>query len=313
MAEISHVALPDRSERLRLFGLLGVLCGMGCFALAALHLALPFLSAGQEGLLTVETESLVTGTAMWFGAGAALVLGGVGSWRRRRWAPPLMSLLSWTWLLFGAMSALLFSAMIDSLTELAPDPAVRQSTAWILRGALAGIAVCGVGVPALFVWAFRGDAVRETCRRHAPPVAWIDRAPRALLGLGLAMWLAALLLLPMVLLGAVPVFHWIVRGPMAAILVTLVATACALSGSWLIRAESRGLWATAGLIGLLGLSAAGTLLRYRLDDLMVRLGYEAELAAMYAGVEPWWGVAAALGVTVGSLWQLSRAWRQRCP
>jgi hypothetical protein len=97
-------AYRDRGVRLRLFGLLTILVGIGAMLLGLLHLALHRLADAVPDF-HIARHQVLTG-AMTFGAiGVVLIVCGIGSFRQRRWVPPAMQTVGWTWLLAGMPSS----------------------------------------------------------------------------------------------------------------------------------------------------------------------------------------------------------------
>lgn len=297
----------DRSFRLRLFGLLTLLVGLLCFLLALLHLvALPFAQRlpGAEGLAT-DTRAFVMGALVYLLLGAAFVLIGRGSMRKRRWVRPMMLTLAWAWLLGG----LLVLAFLPGLTDGALATAGEQVDA---PGVFAGIklfvlalgALAGVVAPATLIWAYRDRDLLRTCEAYDPAPAWTDRCPASVLGLSVSLVAAAALALPLALHPAVPWFGRVVTGWPGGLLILGGAGASVVLARWTYALRPAGWWGSGALLLLTGFSTLITIVRVGPAALYAELGYSEQALEMLGRTgslsKGWNGWATAL-LTLASL------------
>ncbi|HKQ60015.1 MAG TPA: hypothetical protein VJS92_01945 [Candidatus Polarisedimenticolaceae bacterium] len=235
-------------------------------------------------------------------AAAAFAALGVGSIRLRRWAPALMVVAAWNWLLVGlALAAFLALLLAGPLFPVA---------AFLLVPAL----VAGVVLPVAFLRVYRDPDVQHTCEAHDPRPSWTEQCPRSVLALSVSLGLAGVLALPMPFVAAVPLFGKTLAGGPAA-LMTIGAAAASL---WLARAlyrmEPSGWWGTLILIALAGASWAVSAVTLRTEELLGVLGLgDARLDELGFGAEPFamraWLAAVSVLLTVamvGYLWRIRR-------
>jgi hypothetical protein len=274
----------DRSGRLTLFGSLAILLGALALLLAVAQSILPSVAPAATG--DPDWRTTLAGLLLYTTIGALLVWLGVGSLRRRRWVPPLMRIVGWTWLIGGLIGLAMTWTMLDGLIALATAhggelPAVVEMLVRVfLVGSVAGF---GVALPALFVWVYSDRALARTCERHDLRRSWTERCPLPVLGLSVGLGLLALFTLPMLTRPVVPLFGRLVVGWPGALL--LLAGIAALG--WLARSTYRlqpaGWWLTSLLLVLIGVSTAWTLARIDPAALYRAVGYPEEQLRMLDG------------------------------
>ena len=265
----------DRSGRLILFGVLSVGVGLLCAGLGLLQLAVVFLG----DLLPGATGMQANGSALFMGMtlygliGAVFVWLGVGSALKRRWVPPLMLTLAWTWLTGGALSALFTPRLMDSLALAAPDP--QSAGMFEVAKLFMLVVVVGFGVllPGLFVWVYRDRDLLRTCQAHDPGSAWTERCPTAVLGLSVGLGACALMVLPMLARPALPFFTVVLSGWPAAVALLVGALACAYLARSTYRLEMSGWWGTVLLLSFLGLATGVAFAVLDPGELYRALGY----------------------------------------
>lgn len=252
----------DRSRRLVLFGALSALVGAACAGLGLLSLLLPLLHRflPQGSAPAPDARSAALGFLTYLLAGAILVWAGVGSMRRRRWVPPVMLTIAWTWIFLGAFGLLAILVLLGDLPHLA-SPASAWPPGMILAMqvlVLGFAAVAGLLLPALFLWAYRDAAVSRTCQLHDPGPSWTDHCPWPVLLLSLELGLAALLTLFLALRPAVPVFGLLVTGWKGGLLLLCGSAAAGYLALATYRRSRGAWWATTLLLIAAGLSMAIT-------------------------------------------------------
>jgi hypothetical protein len=256
-----------------IFGALALAVGAGACALAFLQIALAFLGPRAIGAAG-GPRAAAAGAVVYAALGAAFVAAGIGSMARRRWAPPVVRVLSWAWLAGGLLTIAILPPAVASATAVASDgAAVPPSVLLAVQAVVTGLAfVFGVLFPAAFLWAYHDRDVDRTCRAHHLRPSWTDGRPASVLGLSLGFGALGVVSLASALHPAFPVFGALVTGPAAA--AAHVATAI-LSG-WLavgLHGRRRAAWrvATAILVAL-GASAIVTLWSVPLERWYVALG-----------------------------------------
>jgi hypothetical protein len=182
-----------------LFGAVAVLLGCGAVGLGLLHgAAFALQRAGAGAGPPLDARSVAAGLVTWIALGATLVALGVGSIRRRRWAPPLVLVVAWTWLAGGLLSLPFLPGALDGAFRLVdPDGAGAPGP---LIAAVAGLLVTfGVILPAAFIWVYRDPALLRTCERYDPRPSWTERCPRSVLGVSVSFAALAITSLPLAL------------------------------------------------------------------------------------------------------------------
>jgi hypothetical protein len=267
-----------------LFGAVAVLLGCGAVGLGLLHgaaFALQRVGAGAGPPL--EARSVAVALSSWVALGLAFVTLGVGSIRRRRWAPPLVLVLAWTWLAGGLLALPFLPGALDGAFRLV-DPEGGGAPGLLIVAAVGLVVAFGVALPAAFVWVYRDPAVLRTCERFDPRPSWTERCPRSVLGLSVSFAVLAVTSLPLALgHPVVPLFGRIVTGRPAALLLLLAAAASA----WIARAtylmRRAGWWGATLLSVVAGAATAITFARVEPLELYRASGYPEEQLAVLAG------------------------------
>ena len=249
--------------------MLAVLAGAGWFLLGLLSLLVP----------TPDPRSAAMGFAVDALLGAAFVWAGVGSLLRRRWAPSMMLILAWSWLLGGALALVLAPGLIDGVLP----PSSAGVASFVRLVVLGIIAFGGVLLPASFVWAYRDPDVQRTCERNDPRPAWTERCPTPVLGLSVGLGALAVLGLPMLARPVVPFFGLLLGGWAGALAIVVGAVACAWLARESYRLTASGWWGSTILLVAVGASTAVTLLRVDPPELYRRMGYPAEQVELLRG------------------------------
>lgn len=274
----------DRSARLTLFGALAILAGSACVVFGLLHL-LFLLGAGRlpgTESMPADWRSYVMGTLLYGLLGAAFILVGSGSVRKRRWARPMMLALAWTWLLGGACVLFLLPGMLDAALGAAmPGAPVTDATVvhLVKTVMMVGTALFGVVVPALFVWTYDDRNLRLTCEAHDPQPDWTEQCPPPVLGLSVGLGACGVVALLMALRPVVPLFGRLLTG-WSGVLSLLVGAGICL---WLAREtyalRPRGWWLTTAFLVLVGASTWLTLERVAPAELFRAMGYPEDTLA----------------------------------
>jgi hypothetical protein len=267
-----------------LFGAVAVLLGCGAVGLGLLHGAAFLLQrAGIGSGPLLDARSVASGLATWVALGFALLALGVGSIRRRRWAPPLLLVLAWAWLACGLLALPFLPGVLDGAFRLV-DPEARGAPGLVVVAAVGLALGFGIALPAAFVWVYRDPTVLRTCERFDPRPCWTERCPRSVLGLSASFAVLAVTSLPLALgHPVVPLFGRLITGRPAALLLVLGA---ALSG-WIAHAtyhlRRAGWWGATVLLTVAGAATAITLARVEPLGLYRAAGYPEEQLAVLAG------------------------------
>jgi len=281
-----NLGFTDRSARLVAFGILATLAGVALAGLGALGALLPFIG-GKAGIVGVapDPRAAAMGLVVHALLGAAFVSVGIGSVRRRRWAPPLMLTLSWTWLIGGLFSAVVVPGLVEgALTAAGPETLITGGVLLAVQSVVMLVVVfVGVLIPAAFVVVYRDPDAQRTCEHHDPRPSWTERCPASVLGLSVGLAACAALGVPMALQPAVPMFGTLVGGWPGGILI--------LSGSALLgylalqcyRLRPIGWWGTTAALVLLGVSTGVTFLRIDPVEIYREMGYPEDQIAMLRG------------------------------
>lgn len=302
-------AFRDRSARLVLLGVLAVGLGGAGILLGVLHLLLPVLREllpDPEALVS-DARSAWTGFLLYGLLGAVLIWSGIGSLRKRRWVAPVMRILGWIWLIAGLLGLLLVAGMLDGLLLLAsPDrSAWPPGFALLVKAVVLGAGVLGgVLLPMLIVWGYRHADVERTCRRHDPAPAWTDRCPEPVLGLAIALGLAALLAVPLAIRPVVPVFGVLITGWPGAVLTLILGVAAGLLARSVYRLSKTAWWVTSVSLVVLGAALAITFQLVEPAEFYGALGYPRQQLDALATTAHWWrlfGVWGTVGLTLVSV------------
>ena len=285
MPEDTRIDFDDRSPRLIAFGILSVLLGAFGIFLGLLHLAaLLFADSLQETIgLAVDVTSFLMGFLIYVMLGATFIWIGRGSMQKRRWVPPMMTVLARIWLLCGLVVTLFIPGLVDATLDHSPtdvrieDAAVRLGVKAVVV-ALAGVA--GVLLPALFLWAYGGRDVKRTCEAHDPQPDWTESSGLAVLGLSVGLVTTGALLLPLMFRPVVPLFGVVVTGWPAGLLLAACAVGCLYLARAAFRLQMTAWWGSMLFVLLVGVSTIATFLRVAPVELYRHLGYPEESLAM---------------------------------
>ncbi len=255
--------LPDRSTRLKLFGIfqivLGGLCGLGVLsslAMATAHLAGLTPQSPESEAMTAGT--MIPSIVFSLMLAVAFIWLGVGSIRARRWAWTLTVLLSWMWLITGAIGFVGFmlfagpmmSASLDQQAKITPQVNVVFQ---IITNAI--MACIYILLPGIFLIFYHRKSVLATCQRRDPQIRWTDRCPMPVLAISILQAYLTVTWMPTAAINGwvIPVFGIILSGVAGAavILLLTLVNACLAWGTY--RLQMAAWW------GILLLNIAGIL------------------------------------------------------
>jgi hypothetical protein len=182
----------DRSTGLVIFGVFQIILGL----LAALMIPMVGVGALVSRLAPgggMRPGQFVSALATYgFTAGVLIILG-IGSVQTRRWAHALTLIISWYWLIVGALVTVLLTAVmpvalragLQAQRNLSNGPPAGFSTgvmAVIITVIIVFAAFFLIAVPLAFVIFYSRSDVAATCRLRDPVERWTDRVPLPILG-----------------------------------------------------------------------------------------------------------------------------------
>ena len=230
---ITTPAFPDRSTRLMLFGLLQILLGCLCGLLAVMMVvgyALGTMAGGPQGA-AIDARSMIPAVAVYLVFALGSIWLGVGSILARRWAWTLTVVLSWIWLVMGAVGFAAFLLLVGPMMSatMAQQANMPPQARVVIHLIAAAVAACiYILLPAVFVVFYHREAVRATCLRRDPRIRWTDRCPMPVLALSILLALSVVSMPSALVYGPVmPLFGVYVSGPAAMAVILLVVAAMA--------------------------------------------------------------------------------------
>jgi MFS family permease len=283
---------PDRSTGLVIFGVFQIILGL----LAALMIPMVGLGAIVSRLAPgggMRAGQFASALATYGFIAGVLIILGIGSVQTRRWAHALTLIISWYWLIVGALVTVLLTAVmpmalragLQTQRSLPNAPPAELSTgvmAVIITVIIVFAALFLIVVPLAFVIFYSRSDVAATCRLRDPVERWTDRAPLPILGASVVFLVGALYSL-MVGLTA-PVFPFFGR-----YLTGLSGTACFLVLAALdaylalafFRLKIVAWWIAVLALPIRVFSMASTYVRANLLQAYSRMGFsDAQLRAL---------------------------------
>lgn len=236
-----HLGARERSgpvgdTRLKAAGVVQVALGL----MAALMVpCVGFGIAVQAALPPAQRQSpgaAIAGLLFYVGIAAFFLVTGVGAWRHRRWARPVMLSVAAPGLVMGiaglAAMAMVYPTMMDMSLGAAsasggptPPPAAFMSVVMVVVLVIA--AAIYVGIPALLLALYWSSDLQAVCEQVDPTPRWTDGVPIPILGTSLWLGLFAAGSLCIPAYGVVPAFGALLTGWAAAAYAVVLAGACA--------------------------------------------------------------------------------------
>jgi hypothetical protein len=178
--------------------------------LMAVLMVVAFFAVPKTGAASPLTPAMAVSISLMYLAGAALFITlGIGSMAARRWAPPLITILSAAWLIMGLLGGVVMLFILPQ--AFAAIPAEQRSFATGCMAVMFGL--FGIVVPAIFFFFYRSKHVKATVERLDPVPRWTDRIPMPLLAFALWMFAgAASLLFTGLVYRAFPYGSFMLRG-----------------------------------------------------------------------------------------------------
>jgi hypothetical protein len=176
--------------------------------------------AGPAGAAAPDPRMMVPGILFYGLLAVYYITTGIGTVRLRRWARPIVLIVSWFWLVSGVFAMAMVSTFLPKMMEQMPAPPGTTSDvmAFAQGCAFFFFAVFYLILPGIFVSVYGSQSVRATFERRDPVARWTDRCPTPVLGLSFLLAYAALGMLFGATMPALPVFGFAVGGAASTVL-----------------------------------------------------------------------------------------------
>jgi hypothetical protein len=253
MSEPEPVAPPtvkDRKPGLIGCGIVHVLLGLLFIGVSVLMVVTLTLAGGSAARPAVPKGTLLYSTLLYLALAALFVVLGIGSLRARRWAPPLILVTSWGWLLTGIMGGAVMGFMLPQMFAAMPDD--QPGAKAMAMGCMSiGLGLFGIALPLAFVLFYRSRHVKATVERLDPVPRWTDRQPVPLLLFACWMFFGAVsTLLSSFMYRALPIGGIVLRGwPVFAFMASM-ATLLFWIGVGTLRRWRSAWWAAVVLLAI---------------------------------------------------------------
>ena len=237
----------DRSGWLTAFGILEILMGGLCALFVPLTLFGQVLSARMTGS-DANLRMAIPSAAFYAASAVALVWIGIGSMRARRWAPPLMLIVSWCWLLLGVVMVIATAFLAPTMLGTLAPPDAEMPEAFLttfMTLAITFEAAFFVVLPGVLIAFYSSEGVRATVEARDPEPAWTDACPTQVLVV--SVWTIvgglSILLVPFTYNGALPFFGTVLSGWSGSLLAVSLSILWIYAGWAMYRLQPAGWWA----------------------------------------------------------------------
>lgn len=314
-------AYRDRGTGLVVFGVAQIILGL----MAALMIPFIALGAFMSRLApggAMRPGQLASGVVTYAFMATVLIALGVGSVQMKRWARAITFVLSWYWLVMGALFTILLTAMLPMAVRSilaqaqrnapsGPSPEISTGVmAVFLTFIIIFVALFLVVVPIAFIAFYGRKDVAETVRQRDPVERWTDRTPLPVLGCSLIFAFGALYLLLMGLTAPMfPFFGRYLTGVTGSLgLIVLSALDLYISIA-LFRLQSSGWWLAMLTLPIRLLSMAITYARADVMRAYSEMGMsDAQMKMLSANpmmrghIVLWWSLISIVLLFVYLLW-----------
>jgi hypothetical protein len=200
----------DRSTLLFAFGIAEIVMGLFTLLMAAVTVVAMLAGTGglpgAPGVQPPNPRMVAPGLFFYLLLAAYFITTGIGSMRIRRWARPIVLIVSWLWLVSGVVSLFMTSIILPRFMEQARPPGIDAEMMSFAQGcAFALLAVFQVILPGIFITVYGSAGVRATFETRDRLPRWTDRCPTPVLGICLALVYAAVTL-PLSAVSGLPLF-----------------------------------------------------------------------------------------------------------
>jgi hypothetical protein len=256
--------------------LLGCLCELAGAGMALVTMVGPMgKTPGSEAMIA---WMMFPAIIFYFLLGVALIWVGIGSIRARRWAWTLTVVLSWMWLILGAVSFIGFvflaGPMMAASMQQQGQPKMPPEAMMVMRIIMGGFMFCiYILLPAVFLVFYHRASVWAFCQRRDPQVRWTDRCPMPVLALSLLLAFSVVSMLSMPAYGCVmPLFGHYVSGAVGGVVMVLIALILAYLAWGTYRLRMAAWWGTL-LLWIVGTANAAIMfLRTDLIEMYEKMG-----------------------------------------
>lgn len=275
----------NRRGGLIFFGMVEILIGLVCAALVPLTVLGIVMNARSMGrpLTWIELRSAVPGALAYGLLALFFVWVGIGSILARRWARALMLVMSWLWLLLGAivMGFMVFF-LRKTFVEAAQAGTMPPQAQVVMTVVVAVLGFIYIFLPALFVLFYKSRHVRATCERTDVRTRWTDRCPLPVLAVSLVLVFSGINVATSAVYGVLPCGGRLLTGAPAMAGLAAVALVCLVLAVPVYRLKCAGWWGTVALVVASAASTAVTFLRVDLLELYEKMGIATEGAQQEA-------------------------------
>ena len=263
-------AYPDRSTRLIVVGIIQVLLGCLCGLMAVLMVAVNSMGqmAKPPQAQPMNTATMIQVMVIYLSLAVTLIWLGIGLARARRWAWTLTVLLSWIWLIIGAIAFVTVVFFMGNAWEGVAQQGKLPPGALMAMRITAGSVVAFIYIllPAVFLLLCQHESVRATCRRKDPKIRWTDRCPMPVLALSILLaWSIVSMSSLVAYRCVVPLFGVIISGAAGAVAILLIVLVLAWLAWGTYRLQRAAWWGTL-LLGVVG--TVNTVVTFSRIDLM---------------------------------------------
>jgi hypothetical protein len=280
-APLSPPAYRDRRTGLIIFGIVEIIIGCFCLLCAPLALLGQVMAAKATGN-PPEFKMILPSLIMYPLLAVAFIWLGVGSMKRQRWARAISLIASWSWLLIGFVSLIMFIAMAPRIfaTVVAgpqPLPPEARVVMMVIGGLTIGLLF--IVLPGALVLFYRSRHVKATCETADPQLRWTDACPLPVLAVSLWVFFAAIWmpLMPLLYNSVFPFFGVLLHG-FAPTLIFLVLMVLWLYAAWAIyRLKPVGWWLILVTLIIMTISNAVTFARIDIMEMYRAMGYSEEM------------------------------------
>jgi len=278
---LSPPTYRDRRTGLIIFGIIEIIIGCFCLLFAPLVVLGQMMAAKSTGH-PPEYKMIVPSLVLYPAVAVGFIWLGIGSMLRRRWARALSLIVSWSWLLIGLVSLVMFFVMAPTIFAAAmsgpqPLPPEARIVMMIVGGLTLGLLF--VALPGALVLFYRSPHVKATCEAADPQRRWTDACPLPVLAASLWLFVGALWmpLMPIAYNSVLPVFGVLVHGMVGTLAFVALAVLWLYVAWALYRLKPIGWWLALITIGLMMISNAITFSTIDIMEMYRAMGYSDEM------------------------------------
>lgn len=214
MSEVSSTGTPafkNRRPGLIGCGIVHLLFGL-LFAGFALLMVISMVAAPPEAKQAMPAGMTVYVGLFYLALSSLFAALGIGSMMARRWAPPLILVTSWGWLVCGLAATGVMGFLLPQIMSSLPNNQAEAKA--VITGCMSvGIGLFGIVLPLVFILFYRSAHVKATVEQIDPVRRWTDGQPVALLLFASWMFFGAVtVLLSSLMYKGLPIGSFVLRG-----------------------------------------------------------------------------------------------------